>query len=109
MKKVKFDPNQDISFAGSEEVLMRKAEHVIIYHQKQSKTASFIEAVFNTFIGLLVAFVAQAIIAWVYDIPVTYYHIGILTFWMTVISVLRTYVIRRIWNSQFWKRGRNGS
>lgn len=70
----------------------------------QSKLASFVEAIANTIVGLLIAFFAQVAIAWVYDLQITYYDIGVLTFWMTVISVLRSYAIRRIWNSEFWRR-----
>lgn len=70
---------------------------------RQSKLASFVEACFNTFIGLVVSFVAQAVISWAYDMKLTYYQVGVITFWMTILSVLRSYVIRRIWNSEFWK------
>ncbi len=74
----------------------------------QTKTAPAIEAVANTFIGLTIAFFAQAAICWVYGIKLTPADNAIIVFWMTIISVLRSYCVRRMWNSEFWKRARNG-
>lgn len=61
------------------------------------------EALANTGVGILIAFAANVIIARVYDIPITYEQSGILVFWFTIISLVRTYVIRRAWNSRFWR------
>ena len=72
----------------------------------QSRLASLTEAVVNTLIGLLVAMAAQSAIAWAYDIPLTVKQNAILVFWMTVISIGRSYLIRRLWNSEFWRRWR---
>lgn len=69
----------------------------------QSKVASLTEAVFNTLIGLLIAMSATALICWAHGIPMTWQSNLILTSWMTVISVARQYVIRRMWNAEFWK------
>jgi len=70
----------------------------------QSKTASLVEAVVNTGVGLVIAFTAQMIIVWLNDIPLTWEDNAIIVWWMTVISILRSYVIRRAWNSEFWKK-----
>jgi len=70
----------------------------------QSKAASFVEAVVNTGVGLVIAFTAQMIIVWLNDIPLTWEDNAIIVWWMTVISILRSYVIRRAWNSEFWKK-----
>lgn len=70
----------------------------------QSKLASFVEAVVNTGVGLLIAVVATQLICLLNDIPMTLENNLVLTFWMTIISVVRSYVIRRMWNAEFWKR-----
>ena len=70
----------------------------------QSKRASLAEAVVNTFIGLLIAFVAQAAICWAYDIGLTTKQNLILVFWMTILSIARGYILRRAWNAEFWKQ-----
>jgi hypothetical protein len=75
----------------------------------QSKRASLVEAIANTLIGLAVAFAAQAVICWAYNIPLSASDNLIIVAWMTVISVVRSYVIRRAWNSEFWKGWRNGN
>lgn len=69
----------------------------------QSKAASLTEAVFNTFVGLVIAFAATAAICWAHGIPMTWQNNVILTSWMTAISIARQYVIRRMWNAEFWK------
>jgi len=75
---------------------------------RQSRLGSFVEAVVNTGVGLLIAFVAQMLIVWANDIPLTWEDNAIIVWWMTVISVIRTYVIRRAWNSEFWKGSKRG-
>lgn len=67
----------------------------------QSKRMSMVEAVVNTAIGLVVAMVATAAICKVYGIPMSWDNNFIITFWMTVLSVLRSYVLRRFFN--WWK------
>lgn len=69
----------------------------------QSKLASFVEALVNTALGLLIAMGATAVICRAYDIELSTTNNFIITFWMTVISVVRSYVLRRAWNSEFWK------
>lgn len=75
----------------------------------QSKLESLMEAVVSTLVGLAIAFAAQALIAWVYDMPLSVRDNFLLVFWMTVISVLRQYVIRRIWNKRLQKRLSRGN
>lgn len=70
----------------------------------QSKLMSFIEALVNTVVGLGVAMVATAAICKVYDIPMTWENNFIITFWMTVLSVLRSYLLRRLFNAQWRPR-----
>lgn len=64
----------------------------------QSKLGSLVEAVVNTVVGLIVAMVATAFICKVYSIPMTWGNNFIITFWMTVLSIARSYILRRIFN-----------
>lgn len=70
---------------------------------RQSKLGSFVEAVANTAIGYAIALVCMQIIMWAYDFPMGARETSIVVAWMTVVSVVRGYVIRRAWNAQFWK------
>jgi len=67
----------------------------------QSKLMSMVEAVVNTVVGMGVAMVATAAICEAYGIPMTWESNFIITFWMTVISVLRSYLLRRLFNAQW--------
>lgn len=72
---------------------------------RQSKLGSFVEAVANTAVGYLIALVCMRIIMWAYGFPMGTRETSIVVAWMTVVSVVRGYIIRRLWNAQFWKRG----
>lgn len=74
----------------------------------QSKWGSFIEACANTAVGYVIALVCMRIIMWAYGFPMGTRETSIVVFWMTGVSVVRGYLIRRLWNSQFWKRWRRG-
>jgi len=69
----------------------------------QSKAMSLLEAVVNTIVGLVVAMIATAAICKAYSIPMTWENNFIITFWMTVISIARSYLLRRIFNMG-WRR-----
>jgi hypothetical protein len=75
----------------------------------QSKGMSLMEAVVNTVVGLGVAMVATAAICKAYDIPMTWGNNFIITFWMTVISIVRSYLLRRLFNSNWKARARQCS
>ena len=59
---------------------------------------SMVEAVVNTVVGLVISMVATAAICKAYGIPMTWENNFIITFWMTVLSVLRSYILRRMFN-----------
>ena len=69
----------------------------------QSRASALAESVFSTFVGLLIAMAMMQVIAWAYSIPLEVRDNFILTFWMTVLSVLRQYIIRRMWEP-LWTR-----
>ena len=66
----------------------------------QSKRSSFVEAVVNTLVGLVIAMLATAVICWAYDIPMLWENNFKITAWMTALSVARSYVIRRYFNKK---------
>jgi hypothetical protein len=51
-----------------------------------------------------VGLVAQWVLFPIYDIHVSYETDLWLVFWFTVVSFIRSYVMRRLWNSEWWKR-----
>ena len=64
----------------------------------QSKKASAVEALTNTAVGFGLSLATNILIFPLYGIPV---HLGssiAITLWFTIISVIRSYVLRRIFN-----------
>jgi hypothetical protein len=66
----------------------------------QSKKNSLIESVTNTIIGLVTSFLIQLIIYPILDIPVTLSQNLAITSVFFVASILRGYLVRRIFNSK---------
>lgn len=64
----------------------------------QSRARSFNEACMNTAIGLIIAFVAQHYLFLWYGIPATTEQTLWVVFWMTLVSIARSYVLRRVFN-----------
>lgn len=75
---------------------------------RQSKIESFLESLFNTFVGFVISWAAQAIIFWAYDIQASHSQQAIIVGWMTLISICRSYVVRRIWERRLMKRLHSG-
>lgn len=71
----------------------------------QSHKMSAVEALTSTLVGLLYAYSLNLLIAKAYGFPMTSRYSAILTFWMTVASIARTYVMRRVfeWFPRWWK------
>lgn len=65
----------------------------------QSKKRSLIESVTNTVMGLVTSFLIQLVIYPLLDIPVTIKQNVIITGVFFIASVLRGYIIRRVFNS----------
>ena len=66
---------------------------------KQSKKHSVIESITNTVIGLAVSFLAQLVIYPLMGIVVTIKQNLVITFIFFVLSFVRGYIIRRIFNN----------
>ena len=69
----------------------------------QSKVSSLAEAVVNTALGLFIAMLATAVICKGYGIPMSWENNFIITFWMTVLSIARSYVLRRAFDAVSWE------
>lgn len=64
----------------------------------QRRKHSILEAIINTAVGFIISFLIQIIIYPLMDIPVSFNQNIIITFVFTIASILRGYVIRRIFN-----------
>lgn len=67
----------------------------------QSKLESFIESLLNTIIGYLIALVTQIIFYPMFGIHVEFHDQLSLALLFTCVSLVRSYVIRRYFNSHF--------
>ena len=66
----------------------------------QSKKYSIIESVANTVIGLVTSFIIQIIIYPLLDIAVSISQNIIITFVFLIVSIIRGYLIRRLFNKK---------
>lgn len=66
----------------------------------QSKADSFMEALTNTVVGLTVATVTQIAIVYAYQISMSWSTLFQSIGWFTVVSVIRQYAIRRLFNGR---------
>ena len=60
---------------------------------------SLIETITNVAIGLVVSFLSQVVIFKYYDIHISLAQNLELTLYFTVVSIIRSYVLRRFFNS----------
>lgn len=66
----------------------------------QSKARSFGEAVVNTGFGLVITFAVSPLIYWMCDVKISIPQMTGATLLFTLVSVIRNYVIRRIFNKK---------
>jgi hypothetical protein len=64
----------------------------------QKRKYSFIEAITNTIVGFIISFLIQLIIYPFLNIPVRFEQNLIITSVFTIASILRGYLIRRLFN-----------
>ncbi len=64
----------------------------------QTKKQSFIESITNVFIGYLTAFVSQLLIFPLFEIKVSIQDNLMIWLYFTIISLIRSYIIRRYFN-----------
>lgn len=70
----------------------------------QTKKHSFIEAVTNTAVGFIISLTATFIIFPIVDIQSTGTKNVIVTIFFTVISIIRSYILRRFFNKKTVKK-----
>jgi len=64
----------------------------------QSKKKSLIESVVNTFVGFLVTLAVSPFVYKMCSVEMSYPKMTLVTLVFTLVSVLRNYVIRRVFN-----------
>ena len=64
----------------------------------QSKVMSLVESLTNVAVGILVSFASQLVIFKAYGIHIALADNVMITLWFTVISVIRSYALRRVFN-----------
>jgi uncharacterized protein YacL len=69
--------------------------------KKQTKKQSIIEAIAGTIIGLLTSFLIQIFLYPLLDIPVSIGQNITITFVFFIVSFLRGYLVRRLFNKIF--------
>ena len=70
----------------------------------QSRLSSFVEAVVNTAFGFVFSFAIQKILNKAYEVQMSDATAAWFVVWFTIASLARSYIIRRLWNNEFWKR-----
>lgn len=65
----------------------------------QTRLMSMVETITNVAIGLVVSFLSQVVIFKYYDIHISLAQNLELTLYFTVVSIVRSYVLRRFFNS----------
>ena len=66
----------------------------------QTRLESFLESFTNIMIGYIVALISQLIIFPFFDIKVTFTDNLLIGFYFTVISLIRSYTVRRFYNNR---------
>lgn len=64
----------------------------------QTRMMSLVETVTNIAIGLVISLISQIVIFRAYEIHLSIGDNVAITLWFTVISVIRSYTIRRLFN-----------
>ena len=65
----------------------------------QTRLMSMVETITNVAIGLIVSFISQLAIFKLYDIHISLAQNLEMTLYFTVVSIIRSYVLRRFFNS----------
>ncbi len=70
----------------------------------QSRRASLVESLANIAVGILIQGAGQAGLFYVMRLDISVKQFTAFTLVMTVLSVIRSYCLRRLWNAEWWKR-----
>lgn len=66
----------------------------------QTRTDSFMEAFTNTLIGWFISLLTWQLVSWYMSIPVSFSQDLQITFLFTIVSVIRSYALRRAFNGK---------
>jgi hypothetical protein len=64
----------------------------------QSKKFSLLESVVNVIVGFFISLISQIIIFAMYDVHFSLQTNMLMGLWFTIISIIRSYTLRRIFN-----------
>lgn len=64
----------------------------------QSRAMSLVEAATGTFFGLILALVTNAVMMWITGVEASVTQNAIIVLGHTVVSIIRSYVVRRAFN-----------
>lgn len=67
---------------------------------KQSKLSSLVESGSNVILGIVLSTIFTQVICMIYSIPLGVEDNLIITLWLTVISFIRQYAVRRFFNGR---------
>jgi hypothetical protein len=70
----------------------------------QSRKASLVESLANIVVGIVIQASGQAGLFYVMHLDISVAQFSAFTGVMTVLSVIRSYCLRRLWNAEWWKR-----
>jgi len=73
---------------------------------KQTRLASLAEAFANTALGFVISFGVQKTLNYAYDVQMSNEIALWFVVWFTVASVARSYLLRRLWEMEWWKKVR---
>lgn len=65
----------------------------------QSRLMSLVETTTNILVGLVISFLSQIVIFKLYDVHLSTQQNAEITLYFTIISILRSYALRRFFNS----------
>lgn len=70
---------------------------------RQPKLVSLVEASVGTLFGFVFSFTIQKVLNWAYDVQMTDATAWAFVFWFTLASIVRGYIVRRMFENQIWK------
>lgn len=76
----------------------------------QSKIGSLVESLINILIGFGIALGSQILIFPMYGVNISFHDNVIITLWFTLISIARSYMLRRLFNRiTIWRISHNAA
>lgn len=82
--------------------LLASGELKSVVVKVQSRRASAVESIVNTTIGFCLSWICTLSFMWLLDIKMSFHQLWWYTWFMTGVSVARSYCVRRMWNSEWW-------